>query len=223
MGITVVDPANRFATVRRVGGRSPRAARATDTPTTATATSTIHRPLPRRLIIIGTEGDPLEVHGLVAAGQRVVLRPTRLAPLVRGVTPHRQKDRDEKGDEDDGGEELSRSCWTPYALRTARICALRAAHLPDASNAQRVTRRPRAVRSASSHVLPSVRASPTSSHARQLLHRREHLRHVDQRDEEEPVRDRERHERDVLLLHRDRVQGGGEVEHRQEQPPVQDH
>src|SRR5215207_11104550 len=47
------------------------------------------------------------------------------------------------------------------------------------------------------------------------------LGHVHRRNEEEAVEDRERHQSQVLLLHRDRMQRGREVQPGEQHPPVQ--
>ena len=102
--MTVVDPANRLGAALGAGALSPRAASATETPMTVRPTRTTQRTLPRRVIV--TERDPLEVHRLIARRFAIELRPSRLAPLVRGVAPHREEDRDEERDEDDGRKKL---------------------------------------------------------------------------------------------------------------------
>src|SRR5919109_1953396 len=63
IGITVVDPANRTGPRRGLGVRSPRAASATDSPTTASTASTAHRTLPRGIVVIRTKRDLLEIDG----------------------------------------------------------------------------------------------------------------------------------------------------------------
>src|SRR5688572_20225361 len=118
--MTVVDPANRLGPGLRAGSRSPRAASATETPTTVSPTRTTQRTLPRR-VVIGCQCDPLEVHRLVTGLTAIELRPPRLAPLVRRVAPHREEDRDEECDEDDGGKKLLdshgllRALWALWA------------------------------------------------------------------------------------------------------------
>src|SRR5688572_33474327 len=104
--MTVVDPGNRFGPSLLLGGRSSRAASATETPTTATPTSTTHRTLPLRVVIVRAEGDALEVDGLVPGRELLAPGAPRLPPLVGRVAAHREKSRDEGRGEHDGGGTL---------------------------------------------------------------------------------------------------------------------
>ena len=54
-----------------------------------------------------------------------------------------------------------------------------------------------------------------------LFDGREELGDVDHRDEEEAIADGVRNEPEILAFHTDGVQCGGDVEHRQQRPPVE--
>src|SRR5437764_14354158 len=73
-----------------------------------------------------------------------------------------------------------------------------------------------------SNTTDALELAPTHPDPEQLLRRREELRDIDDHDEEQPVDHRVRHEREILFLHRHRVQRGRDVQEGEERPPVPD-
>src|SRR5687767_2915239 len=68
----------------------------------------------------------------------------------------------------------------------------------------------------------ALELSPRHANVEELLDRCEQLGDIDEGDEEEAIQYGIGNEREVLFVHRDRMQGGGDVQQRQQDPPVCD-